>query len=239
MINIDPDIPSGFEFLAKVALQQEKSVPKEILQQIPAETIAVSHLMVTDLPRRLQDVLRSPESCLSKQAPNWTPEDLQRTHVPPRAWLSGLDIAITRGWFSGSWSIEAPVGSNELQFPLWIINFWLEMIEVIEQKEKWKKAQGWMLTMVRSPEIQEVEKLLDRVPWGLRLWPLTGYNQVTRVGFLAGLLSNEWLAEWHVDMLVAYLNNRLQRGNQPGATLSLTSTSGRCCRESEVRPWPS
>ena len=80
---------------------------------------------------------------------------------------------------------------------------------------------------------------MDRVPWGLRLWPLTGYNQVTRVGFLAGLLSNEWLAEWHVDMLVAYLNNRLQRGNQPGATLSLTSTSGRCCRKSEVRPWPS
>lgn len=70
--------------------------------------------------------------------------------------------------------------------------------------------------MVRGPEIQEAEKLFDRTPWGLRLWPLAGYDQVTRVGFLASLLSNEWLAERHIDTFVAYLNDQLRRGDQPG-----------------------
>ena len=218
-IDVDPDIPSGIGVLAAAALQQEKSVPEEILQRIPAETVSVSNLVATDLPRCLQDVLRSPESCLSKQAPNWTAEQLWEARVPPRTWLDGLDIAVDRGWASGILSIEAPVSSRNLRFPLWIGNFWLEMAEVIEQREKWKRALGWMQTMVRSPEIQEAERLLERTPWGLRLWPLAGHNQSTRVGFLAGLLSNEWLAERHIDTLVSYLGDRFQKSNQPGATL--------------------
>ena len=39
-----------------------------------------------------------------------------------------------------------------------------------------RPAQGWMQTMVRGPEIQDAEKLLDRTPWGLRLWPLAGHE---------------------------------------------------------------
>lgn len=219
VINIDPDPLSGIELLATVAIHQERNVPREILQQIPAETISVSRLVATVLPQILQDILRSPESCFSEQAPNSSPEDLWRTPVPPRTWLNGLEISLAQRWSRTIRSIEVPVGSNWFRFPLWVVDFWLKVIEVIEQRDRWKRAQGWMLTMVRGPEIQEAEKILDRVPWGLRLWPLAGYNQVTMVGFLAGLLSNDWLAERHIDTLVAYLNNRFQKGNQPGTTL--------------------
>lgn len=218
-IDIDPDTPSGFGLLVAAALQQEKSVPEEVLCRIPVETISVSNLVATDLPRRLQDVLRSPESCLSKRAPNWTDGKLWEAYVPPRTWLNGLEIALDCGWTSGIISIEAPAGSGDLRFPIWIGNFWLEMVEVIEQKERWKSALGWMRTMVRSPGIQAAEELLGRTPWGLRLWPLAGHDQSTRVGFLAGLLSNQWLAERHIDILTLYLDNRFQKGNQPGATL--------------------
>lgn len=44
-------------------------------------------------------------------------------------------------------------------------------------------------------------------------WPLAGYNQDTKVGLLAGLLSNDWLGERHIDTLVAYLNDRFQKSN--------------------------
>jgi len=40
-----------------------------------------------------------------------------------------------------------------------------------------------------------------------------------RAGFLAGLLSNQWLAEQHIDILALYLDNQFQKGDQPGATL--------------------
>jgi len=169
IIDIDPDIPSGFGLLATVALQQEKTVPEEVLHRIPAETISVSDLVMVDLPQRLQDVLRSPESCLSKQTPSLTDRQLWGTRVPPRTWLYDLEVAIDHGWANGIVSVEVPVGSKNLRFPIWIGSFWLEMVEVIEQREKWKRALGWVKTMVRDPEIQKVEKLLERTPWGLRL----------------------------------------------------------------------
>lgn len=112
-----------------------------------------------------------------------------------------------------------PVGQKHLRFPLWILNFWWKMIEVVEQRTRWKEAQGWMSMMVRGLEIQNAEKLFDRIPWGLRLWPLTGYDEMTRVGFLAELLSNKWLAKRHIDTLVAYLNDRLQKSGGSGTAL--------------------
>ena len=66
MIDVDPNIPSGIAMLATVALQQEKSIPDEILCRIPVETTTVSNLVATDLPQLLQGVLRLPESCLLK-----------------------------------------------------------------------------------------------------------------------------------------------------------------------------
>ena len=226
VIDIDPDPSSGFEALFMAGLQQVKSVPEEILHQMPAETISVSDLLVANLPQSSQSVLRSPESCLSRQTPSWTAKCLWKTCVPPREWLSSLDIALDRGWANGIYLIEVPAGSKDLRFPLWIGSFWLEMAEVIEQREKWERARGWMLTMVWTPGIQEAEKVLDRTPWGLRLWPLIGHNRSTRVGFLAGLLSNEWLAERHIDTLVAYINDRFQKCRRPGATLVADSYLG-------------
>ena len=218
VIDVDPDAPSGIEALLEAARQQEKSVPEWILRQMPVETMSVSDLAAATLPRSLQDVLRSPESCLSKDIPAWTVEHLWNMDVPPRTWLNDLDIALNRGWTRRILSIEAPVGSNGVRFPVWMGNFWLEVVEVIEQRERWEMARRWMGMMVRGPEIQEVEKLLDRTPWGLRLWPLAGHDQSTRVGFLASLLSNEWLAERHVDTLVAYLGDRFRKSCQPGTT---------------------
>jgi len=220
VIDIDPDPSSGFDLLFTVARQQEKTVPEEVLRRLPVETMPVSSFIAADLPRSLQDVLRSAESCLSKETLNWTVEHLWKAHVPPRAWLNDLDIALNREWL-GICSIEAPVGSKGLRFPLWVGNFWFEMIEVVEQREKWDNAQGWLRKMVRSPEVREAEKLLDRTPWGLRLWSLPGHEGSTRVGLLATILSNEWLAERHIDTLVAYIGDRLRGSNvdQPDTTL--------------------
>jgi len=206
-IDIEPELPSGIRLLAEAAFQQDTSIPEDIVHRIPVEKTSVSNLIAVAIPQRSGGVLHSPESCLSNLAPDWTPKDLWKARVQERTWLSNLEIAVTKGWTRKIQSVVVPVGQKNPRFPLWILNFWWRMSEVIEQRSRWKEAQGWMSTMVRGLEIQRVEKLFDRTPWGLRLWPLTGYDEMTRVGFLAELLSNKWLAERHIDTLVAYLND--------------------------------
>ena len=118
VIDVDPDAPSGIAALAAAALHQEKTIPEGTLRRIPEETAPVSNLLAANLPQRFQGVLRSPESCVSKQTPDWTTERLWETRVPARGWLGDLDIALDRGWASGASSIEVPTGSKGLRFPL-------------------------------------------------------------------------------------------------------------------------
>lgn len=218
VIDVDPDQPMGLGLLAVAVLQQEKTVPQEAIRRIPAERTPVSGLIAANLPRSSHHVLRSAKSCLSAETPNWTDEHLREARVPPRDWLGNLDIALDRNC-SGIRSVEAPSGLKGRRSPLWVGNFWLQVTEAIEQKERWERARGWLQRMVRSPEIREVEGLLERTPWGLGLWSLIGHNQLMKVGFLAEFLSNEWLAERHIDTLVAYVGDRLRRSNRPDTTL--------------------
>ena len=144
VIDIDPDLPMGFKALLAAGLQQDKTIREWILRRMPAEALSVSDLVATDLPRGLEDELCSPESCLSKKPPVWTIEHLWNTDVPSRTWLNDLDIALDRGRHRGIHSIKAPVGSNDQRIPLWAVDSWLKMVEVIKQREKWKKSGGWM-----------------------------------------------------------------------------------------------
>ena len=218
-IDVEPEPPSGIGLLVEAAFQQDTSIPEDILRQIPAETASVTNLIAAAVPKSLGCTLHSPESCLSNLTPDWTPEDLWKARVPSRTWLNDLEMTMAKGWARKAKAVVVSVGPRNLRFPLWILNFWWKMSEVVEQRTGWKEAQGWMSRMVRGLEIQKAEKLFDRIPWGLRLWPLTGYDEMTRVGFLAELLSNKWLAERHINTLVAYLNDRLRKSGRSGTTL--------------------
>ena len=91
------------------------------------------------------------------------------------------------------------------------MKFWNAAIEVAKQRDQWKATEYWLLRRVQDPEIHRVRDLLERVPWGLRLWSLAGYDKETHIGYLAGLLSNEWLGERHINTISSYLNTQAQR----------------------------
>ena len=92
-------------------------------------------LVMANRPQRLQDVLHSPQFCLSKQPPSWTDRQLWETSTLPRTWRNDLGVTmIDRGWGSGIVSVEVPASSKNLRFPIWIGSFWLEILKVIEQK---------------------------------------------------------------------------------------------------------
>ena len=90
-------------------------------------------------------------------------------------------------------------------------------MEVAEQRDQWRAAEDWLSRRVQDSEIHKVRSLLGKIPWGLRLWSLVGHDKETRVGYLARLLSNDWLGERHINAISSYLNTRAQResGSRP------------------------
>jgi len=57
----------------------------------------------------------------------------------------------------------------------------------------WLATADWVSRRAQGPEIHEARNLLKRAPRGIRLWSLVGHDKVTRTGYLAELLSNQWL----------------------------------------------
>ena len=71
--------------------------------------------------------------------------------------------------------------------------------------------------MVQDAGVYKARALLEKVPWGLKLWSLTGHDRETHVGYLAGLLSNDWLGERHINSISLYLNAQAKQesGSRP------------------------
>ena len=90
-------------------------------------------------------------------------------------------------------------------------------MEAAGERDRWRVAEEWLSRMVQDAGVYKARGLLEKVPWGLRLWSLVGHDRETRVGYLAGLLSNDWLGERHINSIASYLNARAQKesGSRP------------------------
>lgn len=214
-IEVDADLPRGFEGLLQIALGKEMRTPGRVLDLVPSSTITVASLLKTTVPAILYPSvvsLPSAEACLTDHVPCWTVEELLKAPIPPRIWLSDLEITVKKKWFTrpGVASIRHPTISS-LYLPLWAGNFWYSLIGVVEQKEEWRKAECWVSSQLRDTKVYEARELMRRIPWGMRIWVLTGVDSSSVVGVLAELLSTKWLRERHLDTLASYLNFRGSR----------------------------
>ena len=213
-INIDLEGTPGLEHLTAAAFLQLTDVPEDVRSRLPAETVSVSTLLNANIPDRLSDtsMIQLAHLSLSPLDPCWTIDELFKTRLPPRTWLNTLEDDLSKMWGPKISSTIPPWSSNpKLRFPLWVTNFWKMAVEVAEQRDKWRLAEDWLSRRIQDSGIREARSLLEKVPWGLRLWSLIGYDRETRIGHLAGLLSNQWLGERHIDTISSYLNVRAQK----------------------------
>lgn len=221
-IDIDPEPPSGLKCLANAVFLQATNVPEEVWSRLPSEAVTVSNLLGTNLPDRLPKTLitKPVHQCVSPLDPCWTIDQLFKTSVPSRPWLYILEEGLSTLWASGTRSIRPPSSQgSDLRFPLWVMNFWNVVEEIVKQRVLWRKAEDWLAKRrVQDPELREARRLFDRVPWGLRLWSLVTHDRVTRIGHLAGLLSNEWLGERHISIISSYLCFLARRERRTGPT---------------------
>ena len=182
-IVIDPEAPRGLEQLANAAFLQATDVPEGVRTLIPSETLPISTLLEADIPNRLSktSIIRPVHLCASPLDPHWTIDELFKTSLPPHPWLYVLEENLSTMWASGTRSIKPPSSSSpNLQFPLWVMNFWSTVVEVAEQRDKWKAAEDWLSRRVQDSEIRNARSLFGNVPWGLKLWSLACHDRETR-----------------------------------------------------------
>ena len=102
-IEIDIVLPPGVEGLLQIALEEELRTPGTILELIPPRTITVSSLLEKDLPALLNSSVAnfpSTKTCATHCAPRWTTEELFKAPIPPRTWLSDLEIMVKKEWLT-------------------------------------------------------------------------------------------------------------------------------------------
>ena len=126
-IEIDIVLPPGVEGLLQIALEEELRTPGTILELIPPRTITVSSLLEKDLPALLSSSVAnfpSTKTCTTHCAPRWTTEELFKALIPPRTWLSDLEIIVKKEWLTcpGVTSVHHPTIPG-LYLPLWAGHF--------------------------------------------------------------------------------------------------------------------
>ena len=206
-IEIDVDPQTGFDMILQAAFDNETQTPESILCLISPASISVSSLLKSDLLALLNSStvnLQPTTSCMMKVPVRWNTGELLKAPVPPRKWLSDLEIDLKKQW-PGVTSVQHPTISG-LRLPLWAGNFWWCLVEAVEQREAWSKAKHWISRLLQDAKVYEARDLMDRIPWGTRIWALAGADSSSFVGDLAELLSTNWLRERHLDTLASYFN---------------------------------
>src|SRR5690606_25368822 len=99
-------------------------------------------------------------------------------HSIPSAWvINKLRNAFGQAWFDGCQSIVDERSRDKARFPLYAIEFWVEMAQVLDGKKAWEESERWFRVEVEkalkgrkktSPavlaQIEAVEKALTRLP---------------------------------------------------------------------------
>jgi hypothetical protein len=200
--------------MVRITANREKVIPKDYERLIPSEEITISSLLNTPLPTILSSVnlLRPAKSCVVCEPPSWTEDQLKTVRIPSKEWLMVLDAAIVDGWPKGARSVEHP-SDTKIRFPLWVGTFWTAISEVIQQRNEWRRAQEWVLTLTQGRETHEVQAIFNKIPRKMYIWilPVEADRTVTKISFFAQLLSDGFLAERHIDAFVAYLNIQVRR----------------------------
>jgi len=211
-IEIDADPLSGADALLQAGLTARMQVPEAILELIPSPTITVASLLERDLPtllNRRTTGLRPAESCVTDVNARWTTGELLGSVIPSRTWLSDLEITLRKRGAAEAQatSIQHPRITN-LYLPLWAVNFWISLADAAGQRAKWARAQQWLSERPNRGQMREAKGLMQRIPWGMTVWALTGASSASYVGILTKFLSTKWLRERQLDTLMSYLNIR-------------------------------
>ncbi|KAJ7165277.1 hypothetical protein C8R46DRAFT_1277431 [Mycena filopes] len=199
------DLPTYVEAARRRILQ----LPTSTGSHFPSKTLPISQLLLFSLP----PVARNDnwEHTYSTDEPTRNIEEsLAFLAVPSRPALQQMVNNFGQAWLDGNKSIRTLL-NPEIVYPLWVLTYWGEMLEVAEAKGKWLRAERWLHKTGKTGETQEEAalKLQVRGIWSVVGWhgALAGFGSLPLVD-LATLFSDDYLSSCLVDAMLALLSLR-------------------------------
>jgi hypothetical protein len=144
----------------------------------------------------------------SQLEPNIDLTCLATRPIPPVDWLGKLNMALGQAWFDGQRSIIDP-RYKDSRLPLWTIQFWKDMAEAVKKRVLWQASDEWIaknmkdIAVVKEGEV--AREVMGTLSWGI---PLRALGSLTTMETLTILLSDRWLDDEIMDMLLANIAAR-------------------------------
>lgn len=224
-IHVDIGQDHGTGSQSHTTYKAATTIPLEVQQFMPNKSLAIPLLLTYSFPLVIvanEEGLPSPSTCLSNLEPLWDIGTLSLASIPPRKWVYNIGIELSGRWVSGNAvvSIQHPANPG-LRLPIWGAMYWDKMTSALREQGKWKKALEWVLKQRDCAEKAAVLDTIGSTPWGLK----TGSVDPSSVfiGTISDLLSNGWLRETHLDIMVAIFNASCPSGWYAAASYLATT----------------
>ena len=172
---------------------------------IPNLKVSIIDLLKTKLPVQSSALITySAAGAFSKGEPNEDMACLKMRPIPQKAWLEQLEKDFGQAWFNGTRSIEDKRYKNS-RLPLFALTYWKEMRIVVEKRAIWQAADEWLARRGKSGEVEEADRareMMSCLTWG---FDITALGASCPKRKLAILLSDNWIDDDIINMMMFYL----------------------------------
>jgi hypothetical protein len=191
----------------------EFDIPPNIREQIlPKPNLSILELLNLDLPTfKPTMTFTHPDQYFAPDEPNTTdPEEIRSLLTPPGFVVKALLEALST---TAAESVHCPHISTAKgqQFPLWIVQYWAELVEMREIRQKWAKAEEFLQKQSRMQKGVTTSHtgLIRKVYDGLSCieWSGTIHGTSAKVGthYLATYATHDWLTDEHETQMLDLL----------------------------------
>ena len=204
----EDDTPSFIVAARKSVL----AIPQKHKRLLPDPNLSVLGLLAAELPPRPSAVTHQEASrAFSFDPPTEDLPAISARPLPHPQFVQKLQKAFGQAWFSGALSV-VDGRYKDSRLPLYVITYWMEMTLIYDKRGRWSQADAWLRRYEGSDDALVEQGTLVRVSmgnlaWGLRLKAL---EADTGADTLAGLLSDQWLNDEHINMLFEELYSRVR-----------------------------
>lgn len=154
------------------------------------------------------------DRCFTRFAANEDPGCLLIWPIPSRAFIDNLKKSYGQAVLNGSKSVEDPRYPGS-RLPLWCIQFWTEILLVIDAQMKWRQSLTWIDNCLKAAcsDAWSTHQLARTHLLSLRWNEITnipGAGSQTTTLVFARLLSDEWINDTLIDMMFSQLSERVE-----------------------------
>ncbi|KAJ7692226.1 hypothetical protein B0H17DRAFT_934211, partial [Mycena rosella] len=205
------------------ACQNDFIIPDDVAATVlPAPSISINAVLDFSLPRPTSVVKDTSDKALffSQHAADAVDASmilrLRHLDLPAVTVIRQLFQAKNQAWLDGFTSIRYAhlSGDTVTYFPLWVISFWNDVVDIRSQVRKpWTDARDWVkkqMEQKKKPDVRkhatDVSKLLGILPWNERK---RGLSDTEPIHTLWRYLGQGWLSSTDENDMLEVLRDKI------------------------------